>query len=193
MRDPACAGKMNRLKIGDYVEVVGEMAAFCNAKIGVIDAIPVRAISVIKEFTVKLADGTLRNFFDFQLRTPPAAPAYLVYDSAWSSTPDGIRGAVQSRHLRFVDQELAADIHIKSAVCGELQTIIGQLFMIRKAPQHAMATLISEGKTKEMIILDRAGEFRFDEVPLGSVCIEFLVPSRRISTAFEMSVWKSTA
>src|SRR6266446_6274073 len=36
-----------------------------------------------------------------------------------------------------------------------------------------MATPISEGKPKEMNILDRAGDYLFDEVPVGSGCIKF--------------------
>jgi hypothetical protein len=182
---------MDRFKTGDHVEIVGDIAAFCDSKIGIITAAPSRAISVIKEFTIQLADGALRNFYDFQLRRPPVTAAQLVFDSASSGAPAGMRGASQDRHLRFVDQDV--DIHVRTVIRGEYQTIIGQLFVVRKSLVHAMASLMFEGRNREMAIIDHSGEFRFDEVPLGNVSIEFLVPSRRILTAFEMSARKSTA
>jgi hypothetical protein len=182
---------MRGFQIGDPVEILDAIAALYDAKIGIILAAEARAINVIKEFTVKLADGIAGNFYDFQLRILTGTMARRVFDSASSGTPSGIRGTIGDRHLRFVEQEV--DIHIKIAGRGGFPTIIGQLFVVENAPKYAMATLVFEGKNRETVVIDRSGEFQFTDVPAGDIRIDFLVPSRRILAPFEISAWKSTA
>ena len=115
---------MPRLKIGDRVELVGDIARFYKCTVGVIAKVGADTGAILNQYTVLLADGTITSFFDFQLQTLPAVVAHVVFDSAISAKSAGIRGESAVRQIRL----LARDVHIHLRVSGSgTKTIVGQV------------------------------------------------------------------
>jgi hypothetical protein len=172
---------MSGLSIGDRVELIRDLEHRYHSRIGIITAADEHSVPVLKEFAVKLADGTEAHFSGFQLKVPPATDARRVIDGAvYSAT--GMRGAMQGRHLVFGADDF--DLHLKVVQSQKHKKVIGQLSS-RNIPDPALVTLLVRGNPRQTATTDGFGEFMFQEVPAGNVSIEILVPSRRILATFD--------
>jgi len=167
-----------RLRIGDRVEIVGDISGHLQSKIGtVIDT------DAGTNFVVALVDGTESVFLPTQLAVPPAMPADLIFDTRISPVPD-MRGGSSGRHLRFVCRDF--DIHLKIIGSRHQRTLIGQLTEGGSAPDPALVTLLVGDKPYARTTTDKLGEFQLDQLRDGDALLEILVPSCRMLTSFDI-------
>jgi hypothetical protein len=171
---------MPRFKPGDRVQIAGDIARFHACAIGVIVPHTEDAASVLNQYQVRLANGTVAVFFDFQLRPPAALHARMTFDSASAKQPAGTRGVVPGRHLRFVSGNLEIDLKITH---GEEKSVVGQL-RAGAAPLYAVATLVMRNGTIRSEPVDAEGEFYFRDVPAGELTLEVLVPGNAVLATF---------
>src|SRR5216683_3309106 len=102
---------MPRFKIGDRVQLVGDIARFYACIVGTIIQGRGYPASVLNQYTVRLADGTVATFFDFQLQIPPAVTAHIIFDSSVASRGRGTRGTGTVRQVRLLARNI--DIHLR--------------------------------------------------------------------------------
>jgi hypothetical protein len=172
---------MPRFTVGDRVQLAGDIAGYYKCVIGVIEATGGNAASVLNQYWVRLADGTVGEFFDFQLQNPLAVAAAPVFDSAVSKTRSGTRGALSGRHLQFVARDV--DIHLK--VSSATKSVIGQVTSGLDPTRWALITIEQDGhiQTKSP---DEQGLFDFSELAEGDVRIELLTRDRRVIATFKL-------
>ncbi|MBI4473274.1 MAG: hypothetical protein HY646_11445 [Acidobacteria bacterium] len=171
-----------RFKVDDRVLVIGEIARYYKSRVGIITSAEQGAVSVLKEFTVRLADGRQGIFFDFQLQIPSAATARLELDTYATPQLEGVRGIGHDRLLRFITPHL--DIHISVHESGSTRTILGQIISAAHANELALVSLLQLGQLRSTTTPTGAGEFRFDDVPGGHVTIEVFLPYARVLSSF---------
>jgi hypothetical protein len=168
---------MPRFEPGDRVQLVGDIARFYTCIVGVIVSDDDNSASVLNQYQVRLADGTIAAFFDFQLHTPPLTSARVIFDSLLTSTAGGTRGETTGRHMHLVGRDV--DFHLK--ITGSSQkAILGQITAGAKVLKKALVTLMVENKVTETVATDDSGEFALRSVPSGAVGIEVFVPARRV-------------
>jgi hypothetical protein len=168
---------MPRFKIGDHVQLVGDIARFYACGVGTVVEGATDPSAVLNQYTVRLADGTVGAFFDFQLETPPASAAQIIFDSAASQKTAGTRGGATGRNMRLLGRGI--DIHLKISG-GSRKTIAGQVIAGTGAMRYALVTVFLADQTGDSTSTDDTGEFKLSDVPPGDITIEVLVPSRRI-------------
>jgi len=168
---------MARFKLGDRVQLVGDIARYYACLVGAVVKEGTYPSAVLNQYTVRLADGTVAAFFDFQLETPPARAAQIIFDSAAPHKTSGTRGAAPGRNVRLLAQGI--DIHLKISG-GTKKTIAGQVIAGRSAMQNALVTVFLGDQTVCSTSTDDTGEFTLSDVPAGDIKIEVLIPSRRI-------------
>jgi len=168
---------MPRFKLGDRVQLVGDIARFYACIVGVVVKGGTYPSAILNQYTVRLADGTVAVFFDFQLETPPATIAQIIFDSAASQKPSGTRGAAAARNMRLLARGI--DIHLKISG-GAKKTIAGQVTTGPSAMRNALVTVFPGDQTVDSASTDDSGEFTLSDVPPGDITIEVLIPSRRI-------------
>jgi hypothetical protein len=167
---------MPRFKIGDRVQLVGDIAAFYACIVGTIIQGGGYPSSVLNQYTVRLADGTVATFFDFQLQTPQAVTANIIFDSSVASRGRGTRGAGAVRQVRLLARNV--DIHLRISGSAR-KTIVGEV--TAGAPvRTALVTLLTGDQTVDTTFTDDSGEFTLGDVVPGEVTIEILLPLRRI-------------
>lgn len=167
---------MARFKVGDRVELTGDIAQFYPCRIGIIVAADTRLSAVLHQYQVRLADKKENIFFDFQLTSLPAAVARIMFDSSVSAKNHGVRGKAPGRHLRAISGTI--DIHLR--VDASKATIVGQV-MAGVSKQHpALVSLLVENEPVKTTSTDDLGEFSFRHVPAGDVMVEVAMPSKRI-------------
>jgi hypothetical protein len=166
---------VTHFKAGDRVEIIDDIGHHYQSHIGIVTSTQQRAMAVAADVDVHLADGTAHRFFDFQLRTPPATSAPIIFDS---TTAPPILKALdhECRHLQFEAEGL--DLHIR--VTEKERTIRGQVTSDRNLPEQPLVTLLVDDKPQQDTTANDVGEFEFDEVPLGRVTVEIFIPGRRI-------------
>ena len=168
---------MPRFKIGDRVELVGDIARFYKCIVGVIAKVGADTGAILNQYTVLLADGTITSFFDFQLQTLPAVVAHVVFDSAISAKSAGIRGTSAVRQVRL----LARDVHIHLRVSGSgTKTIVGQVAGATTRLRQGLVFLLDGDEILDSTSSEPSGEFTLHEVPAGQMTFEIFIPSRRI-------------
>ena len=167
---------MPRFRIGDRVQVVGDIARFYACPVGIIVQGESDTASVLNQHTVRLADGTAATFFDFQLQTPPAVTAHLIFDSSTAPKGAGTRGAAV-RQLRLLARNV--DIHLRISDSPK-RTVVGQITTGATVVRYALVTLLIGGQAVETASTDEAGEFILRDVASGEVTIEIVIPSRKI-------------
>ena len=165
-----------RFRIGDRVQVVGDIARFYACPVGIIVQGESDTASVLNQHTVRLADGTAATFFDFQLQTPPAVTAHLIFDSSTAPKGAGARGTA-GRQLRLLARNV--DIHLRISDSPK-KTIIGQITTGATAVQNALVTLLIGDQIRNTTSTDAVGEFTLSDVASGEVKIEIVIPSRKI-------------
>jgi hypothetical protein len=167
---------MPRFKTGDRVQLVGDIAQFYGGIVGTIIEGGGYPASVLNQYTVRLVDGSVATFFDFQLQSPPAITAHILFDSSVSSKGAGTRGPGTVRQVRL----LARDIYIHLRISGHAtKTIVGEV-MAGTVMRNALVTLLIGSQTADTTSTDDSGEFTLRDVVPGELTIEILVPSRRI-------------
>jgi len=171
---------MPRFKLGDRVQLVGDIARFYACIVGVVVKGGTYPSAILNQYTVRLADGTVAAFFDFQLETPPAGTAQIVFDSAASHETSGTRGAATARNIRLLGRGI--DIHLKISG-GTKKTIAGQVTSGTSVMRNALVSVVLEDQTVDSTSTDDTGEFTLGDVPPGDITIEVLMPSRRIVAA----------
>jgi len=176
--------EVERFRIGDRVEIVGQTAKQLRSKVGVITS--VEEASIGKNFTVTLADGAESAFSASQLKIPEASFADLIFDTRVSPAPSGLRGSVSGRHLRFVCREFDIDLKLTGS-SGQQRNLLGQLTTDGAAVEPSLVTLLLEGKPFARTVTDSLGEFKLERVRSGSAVLEFLIPARRILATFNVS------
>ncbi len=168
---------MPRFKIGDRVQLVGDIARFYAFVVGVVVQGEADPASVLNQYAVRLADGTVAAFFDFQLQTPPATVAQIIFDSAVSPKGAGSRPSSAVRQVRL----LARDIDILLQISGSgTKTILGRVAAGAMTIPKAVVTLLAGDQATRTITSDNTGEFTLRDVVGNKVAMEILVPSRRI-------------
>jgi hypothetical protein len=168
---------MPRFKIGDRVELVGDIAQFYTCIVGVIAKAVAHPGAILNQYTVLLADGIIASFFDFQLQTPPAVVAHVMFDSAISSKSVGIRGPSAVRQVRL----FARDLHIQLRISGSAsKTIVGQVAGATRRLQQGLVVVLSGDEILDSTSSDASGKFTLYEVPAGKMRMEIFIPSRRI-------------
>jgi hypothetical protein len=172
---------MARFKLGDRVEVSGEVARCYTCPIGVVTDI--QRLPTCDEFTLRLANGHIASFVDFQLRKPPAMTAQLLFDSSQSAKSPGLRGGTNTeRHLRF--GALDRDIHLKiSASDGNIR-FLGEVTSPAYSDQCSLVTWRRANGIEETISTNTHGEFQFNNLTAGIVQLEVFEPSLRIVISF---------
>ena len=174
---------MARFRIGDRVQLMGDIARFYTSVVGVIvtgDAYPA---SVLNQFTVRLADGTVATFFDFQLQSPPAVTAHVILDTSTAPKATGTRGAAPVRQMRL----LARDVDIHLRISGTTtKTIVGQVLAGPTPMRGALVTLILGNEVLQSTVTDESGEFTLRDATPQSVVLEVLIPGRRIQAALTL-------
>jgi hypothetical protein len=173
---------MSQFKIGDEVEVIGEMASRVRSRIGVIKGIGHWHSQ--KNFTVALVDGTESVFLEPQLRIPPVMFADKILDTDISPTPRGLRGSTSGRHMRFVCREF--DVYLKLIASARERRLLGQLLANELAPEISLVTLVVNRERYASSVTDPTGQFKFDKVPSKRAVLEILVSTRRIVAALEL-------
>jgi hypothetical protein len=170
---------MPRLKAGDRVQLIGDIAHFYSCTVGVVVSGNEYPASVLNQYKVRLADGTEGTFFDFQLEMPAVITARLILDSAAVSKPPGARGTPPDRHVRMLGRDI--DIHLRIRTAGsEGATIVGQIAASATPMAKAQATLLVHDDAVETTITDDLGEFTLRGAPRGDIKIEVFLPGRRI-------------
>src|SRR2546422_8394914 len=101
---PDADWNMSRFRIGDRVEIAGEMAAQVQSRVGVILAVEGGLSG--EHFRVRLPDGTESVFPDSQLKIPPVMFADMIFDTHVSPSPQGLRGSASGRYMRFISREV---------------------------------------------------------------------------------------
>ncbi len=172
---------MSYLEIGDRVEIVGEIAGQFRSKIGVVTT--TREVSPRRKFTVRLADGTESDFWDFQLQIPPIIFADMIVDTDVSLVP-GLGGSTFTHQMRFISREF--DIHLNLTESGNEKSLYGQLTANGIAPESSLITLQFQGEQCVTTATDSCGVFEVHQVPSGNAVLEILVPSRRIVVTFDV-------
>lgn len=167
---------MARFKVGDRVEVTGEIAQFYPCHVGIIIEADTRLSSVLHQYKVRLADKKENTFFDFQLQMPQAVVARTLFDSAASTKRHGVRGNDHTRHLRMMSGMI--DIHLK--IDSTKKTIVGQVMSGTSKQRPGLVTLLVDNQPLQTTSTDDLGEFSFRHAPQGDVTIEVFLPSRRI-------------
>src|SRR5438034_11787964 len=128
---------MPRFRVGDRVQLTGDIARFYACIIGVIIQDGEYPASVLSQYKVRLADGTVAVFFDFQLLSPPAIRAYISFDSAVTRKDTGTRGTPNGRHVYLV----AASVEIHVKITGaHSKSIIGQVTSGKTPTPKALVT-----------------------------------------------------
>ena len=165
------------MNIGDRVEVMTDIANRYHSSIGIITDADQHAVSQLKEFAVRLADGTETTFSGFQLKVPPTITATRILDEPVSRSLRRMGGRAD-RHLLFTADEY--EVHLKVVSCEKNRELLGQLSSGTTIWQHALVTLLVRDKPHKTMITDKFGEFIFQQVPHGNVDLEFVLPSRRV-------------
>jgi voltage-gated potassium channel Kch len=171
---------MPRFKHGERVQLVGDIARFYACMVGVVVKGSTYPSAILNQYTVRLADGTVAAFFDFQLETPAAMSAQIIFDSAKPHKTAGTRGAATARNLRLIARGI--DIHLKISG-GAKKTIAGQVIAGPSAMRNALVTVSVLDQTVDSASTDDSGEFTVGDIPPGDITIEVLIPSRRIVAA----------
>ena len=86
---------MPRFKLGDRVQLVGDIARFYACIVGVVVKGGTYPSAILNQYTVRLADGTVAAFFDFQLEIPPAGMAQIaawMKEGSFKSREDIVQG-----------------------------------------------------------------------------------------------------
>jgi hypothetical protein len=166
-----------RFRVGDRVQLVGDIARFYACIIGVVIQDGTYPASVLNQYKVQLADGTVGVFFDFQLQTPPALHAHVIFDSTVSKKNTGTRGATSGRHVQMASRDV--ELHFK-ITDGAKRSIFGQVTAGAVPLRTALVTLLVNAQTVDSKATDDAGEFELSNVPEGEVTIEVLAPGRRV-------------
>ena len=156
--------------------MIGDIARFYACSVGVIVEGESYTASVLNQYTVRLADGNLATFFDFQLQAPPAVIAHLIFDSSAAPMGAGTHGAAV-RQLRLLARNV--DIHLR-IWDSPTKTVIGQITIGATAVRNALVTLLIGGQAGDTISTDEAGGFTLPDVAPGEVTIEIVIPSRKI-------------
>ena len=168
---------MPRFRLGDRVQLVGDIARFYACIVGVVISDGAYPASVLNQYRVRLADGKEGTFFDFQLETPPANIARVIFDTLVTPKQSGIRGLTPGRHVHLAVRDV--DIHLK--ITGSTKkTILGQVTAGKTTMKKALVTLLIQNHTIATTSTDESGEFTLQDVAPGDVVIEVFIPSRRI-------------
>jgi hypothetical protein len=168
---------MPRFRIGDRVQLIGDIARFYICVVGVVIEDGTYPASVLNQYKVRLADGTVAVFFDFQLQTPPAFRAHVIFDSAVAKKNTGTRGAPTGRHVQLAARDI--ELHLK--ITGSVKkSIVGQVTAGTNPMRKALVSLLVDDQPVDSKTTDDAGEFELHDVQPGDATIEVLVPGRRI-------------
>ena len=174
---------LGHFKIGDRVEIVGEIANQFLSKVGIITA--AGEVFLGSKFTVRLADGTEFDFRDSQLHIPAIIFADMIFDTHVSPVPSGLRGSTSRHHMRFISREF--DIHLMLTESDKQKDLHGQFMANDVVPESSLITLLFNGEPYATTSTDSCGEFDLRQIPFGSAVLEILVPSRRIVATFDLS------
>src|SRR2546426_864898 len=161
---------MERLKIGDRVELTGDTPHDCRSRIGIITAAQPTSVPPLEDFVVKLTDGTLATFPGGQLQIPHATTGSMIFDSTVSPVPPRFRGDAGNRHMRFVAREF--DVYVKISGPARRDSIFGQVTSQDAAVESFLVTLLVEGEPRETTVTKRMGEFSLSDIPPGHVAFE---------------------
>src|SRR5437762_9500645 len=93
---------MPRYKVGDRVQLAGDIARFYPCVVGVVTGGGADPSSLLVQYQVRLADGAVATFFDFQLQSSPVVRAHAVFGGSISTQNIGTRGALEGRHVHLV-------------------------------------------------------------------------------------------
>ena len=167
---------MPRYKVGDRVQLAGDIARFYACIVGVVDSGGADSSSLLVQYDVRLADGAVATFFDFQLQSSPFVRAQVVVDGSISTTDTGPRGALEGRHIRFV----AAGVGIHLKISDPPASVVGEVTAGKTAIRLALVTLLIDDQPIGTKPTDDRGEFEFREVPAGDAAFEVFLPGKRI-------------
>ena len=168
---------MSRFKPADRVQLISDIAKFYKHIIGVVLDRSTDQRSVLVQYPVRLADGTVGTFYDFQLQTPPLVRAHAVFDSSFSKEHAGVRGPSEDRHMCLA----AAGIEIHLKITGRVQkSISGQVRAGNIPLAAALVTPLVEDRPIDTVATNTEGEFEIHEVPVGEIMFETCVPGKRV-------------
>jgi hypothetical protein len=168
---------MPRFKVGDRVQLVGDIAHFYTCIVGLVVGNGAYPASVLNQYKVRMADGTEGVFFDFQLHTPPITTARVIFDSALTPKPGSNGDEPASRHLHFAGRDIDIHIHLTGSTD---QILSGKVTAGATLMRKALVTLLIQDEVTETTATDDSGEFKLRKVPPGDVSFEIFVPSRRV-------------
>jgi len=168
---------MPRYKVGDRVQLAGDISRFYPCVVGVVDSGSDDPSSLLIQYQVRLADGAIATFFDFQLQSLPVVRAQVVFDGPISTQPMGTRGVLEGRHIHVVAP--GVEIHLRISDTPP-RSVIGELTAGKTPMPCALVTLMTDDHPIGTKPTDGSGEFEFHEVPEGNVAIEAFLPGRRI-------------
>ena len=168
---------MPRFKVGDRVQLTGEIARFYRSVIGTVKDSGTDHRSVLLQYDVRLADGTVSKFFDFQLQTPPVVRGRIVFDEPISIKDCDLPDARTGREIRLI----GADVEVHLEICGAFRKSITEHVSVGKvAMTDALVTVLVHEQPIATKRTDGRGDVEFHGAPSGDVTIETLVPGKRI-------------
>jgi len=171
---------MPRFAVGDRVQLTGDISRFYPSIIGVVITDREYPASVLSQYRIRLADGSVATFFDFQLLSPPAVRAYVSFDSAVTKDETNPDGTLNGRQVYLV----AAGVEIRLNISGLAGTSVrGQVSSGKTPAPRALITLVRDNDPIETKPTDDAGEFEFQNLEPGGIKIETLLPGKRILTS----------
>ena len=168
---------MPRFKVGDRVQLTGEIARFYPSVIGIVKDRGKDQSSVLVQYDVRLADETVAKFFDFQLQTPPVVRGRIVYDEPILKKSTAHAVASEGREIRLI----GADVEVHLEICGAFRKSITEHVSVGKvAMTDALVTVLVHEQPIATKRTDGRGDVEFHGAPSGDVTIETLVPGKRI-------------
>jgi hypothetical protein len=155
---------MPRFKVGDRVQLAGDIARFYACLVGVIADTEKDPSSALAQYEVRLADETVATFFDFQLQSPPVVRAQIMFDTL-------------GRDIHIV----ASGVEIRLKISDTPnRSLTGQVTLAKAAACKALVSLLIDGTAIDTKPTNASGAFEFHEAPAGDVALEAVVPGKRI-------------
>jgi hypothetical protein len=179
---------MPRFKLGDRVQLAGDIARFYTCVIGVVVDGQHDQTSVLVHYRVRLADQTVGTFFDFQLQSPPIVRASVVYDGPEPRVPPVLndkktRHPVEARRISLVGGELA--IHLK-ITGNSKKAITGKVNAANNPVTAALVTILVQDRPVQTTPTNNRGEFDIHDLSGGDVIFEIFVSGRRVTAYFKI-------
>jgi hypothetical protein len=179
---------MARFKIGDRVQLAGDIARFYTCVIGIVVDGQHDQTSVLVHYRVRLADQTVGTFFDFQLQSPPIVRATVVYDGPEPPVPPVLndkktRHPAEARRISLVGGDLTIHLNITG---NSKKAITGKVNAANHRVAAALVTILVHDRPVLTVPTNNRGEFDIHDLSDGDMVFEIFVSGRRVTAYFKI-------